>query len=80
MKLSNEECVKWLCLFECVDEISKYCDNKKLDKEVILNKKMKQHHIRNYIEDRFHSMSNDFDTGRIKTRRGFVHDFIYEGT
>jgi hypothetical protein len=77
MNLTNEELIKWLCLFECIDEVSKYCVNKKLNTEHVLNKKMKQHHIREYIKDRSHSMSNDFDTGRIAIRKGFAHDFVY---
>lgn len=77
MELSNEEAVKWLCFFECIHEITQYCDNNGLDATQILNKKAKLSHIRNYIQERYHTMSTDIELGRLNK---FSHDFIYGDT
>lgn len=77
MELSNEEAIKWLCLFECIHEITQYCNKHGLDSEQILNKKAKQSHIRKYIQERSNTMSTDLELGRLNK---FTHDFIHGGT
>jgi len=72
--LTDDEMIKWLCLFECLDEIRKYCEKVGIDCETIIGTKAKQMHIRNYVDERFPTMSTDLQLNRMNK---FCHDFIY---
>lgn len=74
MELNNEEVVRWLCMFECIHEVSKYCEKKNLDFDEMFDKKAKINHIRSYIKERSETMSTDLELGRLNK---FTHDFIY---
>lgn len=77
--MSKDETVKWLCLFECLDHISTFCEKSKLDLETVITRKLKPNHIKDYIQDRFPQMCNDIDTGRITQSDTFAYRFIYDG-
>jgi len=78
-KMSKDETVKWLCLFECLDHISNFCEKGDLNLEHVITRKLKPNHIKNYIADRFPAMSNDIDTGRVASGDTFAYRFIYDG-
>jgi hypothetical protein len=77
--MSNDESVKWLCLFECLDIVSNFCERDGLDLEHTITRRLKPNHIKNYIRERFPQMYNDIDTGRITMGDTFAYRFIYNG-
>jgi len=72
--LSDDECVKWACLFECIYNINKYCERYGIDSDIILRKRLKPHHISLYIEDRFSILANEIETQNISSE--FLNDFL----
>jgi len=75
--ISNDEAVKWLCLFECLLYIQKQCEKNKLDYEVVLNKKIKPNHIKKYIEERFPIICNILDSNGFNQDDEFLYEFLY---
>lgn len=74
MNLTDDEIVKWVCLFECLYNLDKYCKKHNIDYNYILNKKLKPNHINNYIDMRFDQMCNQIET---KSYAGeFVEKFL----
>ena len=76
-KLSNEELVRWGCLFECLYTLQKQCKKKDLDFDYILKKKLKPNHIKEYIENRFPIVCNNMETGQYLG--DFFNELIYDG-
>ena len=77
MKLTNDELVKWACLFECLDSISKQCKKTGMDIDYILKKKLKPHIIQEYIDTRFPILCNQLETGQYAGE--FIQNFVFDG-
>jgi hypothetical protein len=70
INLTEDEAVKWACLFECLYNIYKHCQKTDLDYDYVVNKKLKPNHINNYIDNRFPIMCNLLET------EGYVGEFM----
>jgi hypothetical protein len=76
-ELSNDEVVKWACLFECLYNVKKQCEKSKTDFDYILKKKLKPHIINQYIEQRFPIMCNQIETEQYAGE--FISEFLFKG-
>lgn len=56
-EMEFDEFVRWMCLVESLEVISKACDERKIKSSN--NDWIKPLAIQNYIDERFHSMKHD---------------------
>lgn len=76
MKILNEdESIRWACLFECLYNIDKKCKETNIDVEMVFNRRLKPHHIVEYIDNRFPILSNKIETGEYAGE--FIHLLMY---
>ncbi len=75
MKLSDDEIVKWACLFECLYNVNKLCDKKNLNLEYILKKKVKPNIIHEYVNDRYPTLCNQLESGEYAGE--FINKFLF---
>ena len=75
--LSDDEIVRWACLFECLALITDKCKKYNLDHDLVLNKKLKPNHIQGYIDSRFPVLCNSIETGSYSG--DFITKFLYNG-
>jgi hypothetical protein len=75
MKLSNDEIVKWACLFECLYNVNEVCDKKGLNVDYILKKKVKLNVMQEYMRERYPIMCNQLETGEYAG--DFIEKFVF---
>lgn len=76
-ELTNDEIVKWACLFECLYNVYKQSKKSNMDFDYILKKKLKPHLINQYIEQRFPIMCNQIETEQYAGE--FISEFLFKG-
>ena len=77
MKLSDDEIVKWACLFECLYNVNKLCEKKNLNVDFVLKRKIKPNVIHDYIKDRYPILCNQLETGQYAGE--FIQDLLFDG-
>lgn len=77
MTVSNDELVKWACLFECLYNVNKRCKKNGVDIDYVLKKKLKPNVIDEYIRGRFPIMCNQLETGEYAGE--FINEFLFDG-
>lgn len=77
MALSDDEMVKWACLFECLFNVYKQCKKDKIDYDYVLKKRLKPHLVNQYIDQRFPIMCNQLETEQYAGE--FISEFLFDG-
>lgn len=77
-KLEKAEACKWLALFECMDQVQRFCKRKNIDFEYIINNRLKPNHIKSFIADRWPVIEENIDKGVIDPEDDFLYKFLYD--
>lgn len=74
--LTDEQCCRWLALFECLHIVSNSAERRGLD-AILMIDKLKPHAIQEFIDSRYPEIEENMQLDRIEKKGGFVYDFLY---